>query len=350
MKTHKIHINTTPPENLGGVANHYQGLKTYWTEDVMYNYIGHRNRIPGSVILIYDFFKFVLKLIYHKPDVVVLNPSLGLAALCRDGLYLILTLIFRIKSVVFIHGWDKKMEQKIDSYPSLFTNLFNRTQKILVLSEEFRQKLLQWGITTQIKLTTTKVDDKLIGDWSPEIKTSNHTLLYLARIEREKGIFTTLDIFDQVRKELPKAELVVAGNGSDLMDAKRYVKEKKIPNVNFVGYLRGTQIQEVFRKATVYIFPTSYGEGMPTSVLEAMAFGLPVLTSPVGGLNDFFEDGKMGFLINPSDTKTYVEKAIWLLNQMDEVDKISHFNHSYASNYFYASKVCKSLESEFNLL
>jgi glycosyltransferase involved in cell wall biosynthesis len=349
VKKHKILINTTPPENLGGVANHYQGLKTFWTENVMYNYIGHRNRIPGSVIIIYDLFKFVLKLIYQRPDVVILNPSLGFTALFRDGLYLILTLLFRINSVVFIHGWDKKMEQKIDSYPFLFSSIFNRTSKILVLSEEFRQKLMQWGITTQINLTTTKVDDKLIGDWSPEMKTSNHTLLYLARIEKEKGIFTTLNIFDQVIKELPNAELVVAGDGSDLMDAKRYVKEKKIPNVNFVGYLRGTQIQEVFRKATVYIFPTSYGEGMPTSVLEAMAFGLPVLTSPIGGLNDFFEDSKMGFLINPTDTKTYVEKVIWLLTERDTWNKISQLNFTFAKDHLYASVVSKKLEIEFKL-
>ena len=349
MKTHKILINTTPPENLGGVSNHYQGLKTFWTENVMYNYIGHRNGIPGSVILIYDLFKFVFNLIYHRPSVVVLNPSLGLTALFRDGLYLILTLIFRIKSIVFIHGWDKKMEQKIDSYPFLFTNLFNRTQKILVLSEEFRQKLLQWGITTQIKLTTTKVDDKLIGDWSPAMKSSNHTLLFLARIEKEKGIFTTIDIFEQVINEFPDVELLVAGDGSSLVEVKKYVKEKKIPNVSFMGYLRGTQIQEVFRKATVYIFPTSYGEGMPTSVLEAMAFGLPVLTSPIGGLNDFFEDSKMGFLINPTHTKTYVEKVRWLLTEKDEWSKISQLNYAFAKDHFYASVVSKKLEIEFKL-
>jgi glycosyltransferase involved in cell wall biosynthesis len=124
------------------------------------------------------------------------------------------------------------------------------------------------------------------------------------------------------------------------------VKEKNIPNVNFKGYLRGAQIQEVFRNATIYIFPTNYGEGMPTSVLEAMAFGLPVLTSPIGGINDFFQDGEMGFLINPTDINTYVEKIIWLLTEDKQMSQISVNNYEYAKEHFYASEVCKKLEIE----
>jgi glycosyltransferase involved in cell wall biosynthesis len=171
--------------------------------------------------------------------------------------------------------------------------------------------------------------------------------LYLARIEKEKGIFTTLDIFDRVRKVLPKVELVVAGDGSALNEAIEYVKEKNIPNVNFTGYLRGEQIQEVFRNATIYIFPTNYGEGMPNSVLEAMAFGLPVLTSPIGGIKDFFQDGVMGFLINPTDINTYVEKIIWLLTDDRQMSQISIYNYEFAKAHFYASEVCKKLEIEF---
>jgi hypothetical protein len=73
----KILINTPDTSILGGVANHYKGLKSYWTEDVRYNFIGGRKGIPGSLVLIYDYLKFFFICLFVNYDVVVLNPSLG---------------------------------------------------------------------------------------------------------------------------------------------------------------------------------------------------------------------------------------------------------------------------------
>lgn len=63
---------------------------------------------------------------------------------------------------------------------------------------------------------------------------------------------------------------------------------------------------ETFISHDIYCFPT-YGEGMPVSLLEAMAFGFPVVTRPVGGIKDFFENGKHGFLTNSKDPEIFAE-------------------------------------------
>lgn len=83
---------------------------------------------------------------------------------------------------------------------------------------------------------------------------------------------------------------------------------------------------------------------MPTSVLEAMAFGLPVVTRPVGGLVDFFEDGKMGYLVESLDATDFAEKVLDLIEGIDKARAMSVYNWGYARQHFLASKVAKELE------
>lgn len=83
---------------------------------------------------------------------------------------------------------------------------------------------------------------------------------------------------------------------------------------------------------------------MPTVVLEAMAFGLPVMTRYVGGLCDFFEDGKMGRITNscnPADFASMIEPFI---NDENYTKEVSLYNHEYALKHFMASKVGRKIE------
>ena len=93
----------------------------------------------------------------------------------------------------------------------------------------------------------------------------------------------------------------------------------------------------------LYCFPTYYGEGLPTSVLEAMAFGMPVVTRPVGGLADLFEDGKMGALVygkNPDEIADCIEKIIVDKEKMADM---ARYNADYAQKHFLSSVVAKRL-------
>ncbi len=76
--------------------------------------------------------------------------------------------------------------------------------------------------------------------------------------------------------------------------------------MRFLGHVSGAAKTQAFRAADIYLF-TSLAEGMPNSVLEAMAFGLPIVTRPVGGIRDFFEDGRMGYATDSLDSGDYTE-------------------------------------------
>jgi len=343
----KILINTPDISIIGGVANHYKGLKNYWNEEVEYNYVAGRNGIPGEIIIFYDILKFVIKIFHFNPDLIILNPSLGKTAIKRDAIYLRISKFLKIKTIVFFHGWSKYEEKAIDEKPAKFVNNFSKSDGFIVLATEFKEKLKQWGIQKPIELTTTKVDNSLVEDLNLVSKDYGDTLLFLARIEKEKGILIVLETFKELKKKVPSAKLKVAGSGGALQAARDYVKKYGLDDVAFTGFISGEELIEVFKTSDIYFFPTAHGEGMPTSVLEAMAFGLPIITRPVGGIMDFFEEGKMGYLIESLEPYQYNECILTLLKNQKRLESIGQYNHQYAKNNFLASKVAKSLESLF---
>lgn len=346
----KILINTPRLVPHGGVANHYIGLKKYWNENVLYNPIGKKGSKPGSGVyrLPQNIFSFILKIIQFNPDIILLNPSLNKSAIIRDLIFLRIAKMLRKKTAVFFHGFNKESIPHLN-IPNL-TKQLNKCECIFVLANEFKETIRSWGVTVPIHLTTTKVDDKLIESFDINSKTGKiEKILFLARITKEKGIFITLDAIRLIQKKYPHITLTVVGDGPDLNNAKAFCNNHNIKNVKFLGSLSGTDLITEYKNADLYILP-SYHEGMPTSVLEAMAFGLPIISRPVGGLCDFFINEEMGELVGslePQDFANSIEKFIQ--KKESDIKAISHRNYAYAKEHFLASSVAVSLEKTLSL-
>lgn len=341
----KILINTPnwKRPTLGGVANHYYGLKPYWTEDVRYNIVGSRNR-PGRGIywLPWDLMKTTAKLLVFNPDVLLLNTSLGNNALRRDAIFLRLATIMGKKVVVHFHGFNVNYAKEID-IPK-FLKMFREASGFIVLSSTIKHQLEKWGIKQPIQLSTTKVDDRLLDSFDYTYRTGKiKNILYLGRVEREKGIFLSLDVYELLQKHHPELQFKVVGGGTDLEHAILYAKDKKIRNITFTGVLSGKALIKQFEQADLYLF-TSFHEGMPTSVLEAMCFGIPVVTRPVGGLVDFFKDGQMGKMVDSFDAVDFIQPIEEFLNDTERTKQIMDFNHEYGTSHFLASEVAKRIE------
>lgn len=341
----KILINTPSLKLLGGVSNHYLGLQNKWSLDVRYNTIARRNNIPTFILLPYDLVKFLFKCLFLKPDLVVLNPSLMMNALRRDALFLWFAKFLKIKTVVFFHGWDLEVQKEIDNKKYNFYKNYSSADLILVLADEFKQKLIKWGFKSPIKLTTTKVDDDIISSFDVKNKEYNKNILFLSRVEESKGIFIVLESFKQVVLQYPKVKLTIAGDGTALQAAKDYVKNEKINNIKFLGRVSGDKLINTFKEHSIYFFPTYYGEGMPTSLLEAMGFGHVIITRPVGGIKDFFTN-EMGYItesLNPDDFYKILKGCL----NSGVIKEKGEYNSEYVKKYFVASRVVKSLEKYF---
>ena len=308
---------------------------------------------------VFDFIKKYLRFIlsYFKNlkrpgyKIVVLNPSLSASAFFRDLPYMLIALVLRRKRIVFFRGWHEKTVSKINRsllIRLVFNLLYKPANAFIVLSDDFGIKLKQWGFKQPIYIETTVVDDRLIAA-SKELEQQKASknkinILFLARVEKAKGIYETLEAYQLLTEKQLDISLTIAGDGSYLDEIKQFASDKNL-DVKFKGYVSGEEKGKTFAESDTYLFPTYHGEGMPNSVLEAMAFGLPVITRPVGGLNDFFEDGKMGFLTESKDPRVYADLIEKLITNPELRKQMSEYNAAFARKHFLASNVAKRLEN-----
>ncbi len=339
-----------PDSKMGGIGNYYSLLRKYWSVNMHYFYIGRRYKDNGWIIfrLFKDFKKLNNSVKYC--DILVTNPSLSSTSVLRDAVSVLIGYIHHKKIIVFFRGWHSYMVDLIDKHRflrMLFKWVFKRADVFIVLSNDFKQKLLDWGFKKNIYIESTVVDNDLLngyahkGSIKKELNTIN--ILFLARIEKDKGIFEVIEAYVNLKRKYPQIKLIIAGDGSCLEMVKQTVVNRNIKNVEFTGYVTGESKRDVLTKSDIYVFP-SYGEGMPNSVLEAMAFGLPVITRSVGGVRDFFEDGRMGFITESKDPNLFAEYIEMLILNPDLRERISHFNAAFAQDHFLASIVVKRIE------
>lgn len=285
---------------------------------------------------------------FHKAltpdiDLVILNPSILNKAFFREGLLAKQLISKKIPFISFFHGWDLDFEKKVDKhYRNFFLNSFGYSKKIITLSPEAKNKIIDWGYKGEVLIETTVVDSTLLKNFSLKERKRNEKIqiLFLARMEAEKGIYELLEAFKLLKKEFKNIELILAGKGGAYEDVKKYIHN--LEGVEMVGHIEGEEKAEIFKKSDIYVLP-SYSEGLPVSILEAMAFGLPIITTPVGGLKHFFKEESMGYTVKPKNTKDLTVALKCLMLNPSKMVKIGKFNFNYAQKYLMSDRLSKRL-------
>lgn len=352
----RVLVTVPPLDRPGGVANYYLTLRNYFPDNIEYFTAGSQADNQGVLAtttrLLSDYYKFYKRIRRGNYDLVHLNPSLGPKAIIRDGIFLLITKALGYKSVVFIRGWDAGFERTLRKYwLAVFRYVYRKADAVIVLGDEFRNKLVEMGCTQEIYIETTVVDDTVFSSRNNADtrddgagKAGLLNILTLTRIEKAKGIYEVIEAYRILKQKFPLITLTMAGDGIDLKALKEYVRLHEIMDVTFPGYVRDDLKKAIYEDADIYFFPTSYGEGMPNAVLEAMAYGLPVITRPVGGMKDFFQNGKMGYMTSSTAPEEFAALIEDLLKDPELRRRISLFNRDYALNHFTASSVAGRLQ------
>lgn len=123
--------------------------------------------------------------------------------------------------------------------------------------------------------------------------------LYLGRLETTKGIDLLLKAFTQIAADIPYAHLDIAGTGTRAEALRRQYGAH--PQVRFHGYLAGDAKDQIIAQADMLLMPSIYREVFGNSIIEAYAFGKPVLAARVGGMPELVRPGQTGALVEPDD-------------------------------------------------
>jgi glycosyltransferase involved in cell wall biosynthesis len=147
----------------------------------------------------------------------------------------------------------------------------------------------------------------------------------------------------------PKWKLVFAGNGEIAKAQSLAIDHRISEQVEFLGWVNGVEKDAVFQEANIFCLP-SYAEGFPMAVLDAWSYGLPVITTPVGGLPDILEDGVNSLVFVPGDIQE-LSKCLKLLIENPELKtKISKKSLELSEEYFSVSKITQRLDSIYTKL
>ena len=355
MKNIKKVLITLPSlKGKGGVANFYNYILPYLNKsNLKFDLLE-----IGSAKSKFLFHRLKDQILFkrhlqHMPNSVLVNPSLDIKSFFRDGLFIWQAKKKNFPVLVFFRGWDNRFAEKVSTkFYWFFKKTFAKADGFIVLASDFKKQLRQWGIEVPIYILSTAIGDDLLQNFNIKEKIEyvnkerNKVLkiLFLARIEKGKGIFETIDAFNILLSKRLPVKLSIAGDGPSLNEVKRYVNSLQLDQyINFLGYVTGKNKIETFISHDIYCFPT-YSEGMPVSLLEAIAFGLPAVTRPVGGIKDFFENGKHGFLTDSKDPEIIADLIEKIYKDEYLYRSMSLYNHQYAKKHFLASKVAEKLK------
>lgn len=347
MNRSKVLILVPPLSSLGGVALHYKELRPYLKDNVSYFQVYKTKKVFDFYKFVFNYIFFLLTLIFKNPSKVVVNLSLK-SGFYSKNIYIRAAKFLNKKIIIFIHGWNVSDEPMLKIGKARF--ILNASDAFIVLSNYIKNKLSSVIDDNQKKilLTTTKVDDCLLKDFDITCRDGKiKKFLFLSRVEKSKGIFLALEIFKLLQRDYPYLEFYIAGDGSAVEQIKQYIIDNEINNVNLLGRVDGENRINAYKSGDLF-FLLSESEGMPAALLEAMAFGLPVVTTPVGGIPDFFIDGQMGIMSNSKDPMFYYGKIKKMIESPELVKNISENNYRYAKEHFYASKVAKGLQNFLN--
>lgn len=187
------------------------------------------------------------------------------------------------------------------------------------------------GILPGIAPVITESEEEVqIGNW----------FTFVGRVSEEKGIYE----FIEAAKHLPHLTFKVAGN----LDGN-FKKPTDMPtNVEFTGFLKGRELDDLYRKSRAIVVPSKWYEGFPNVIVRGMLLKRPVITSDIGAMQSIIDNGVNGITVSPGDTKA-LKKAIEELSK-DENKSIEYGLKGYekASSLYSREQIYLSLQSIIN--
>jgi glycosyltransferase involved in cell wall biosynthesis len=240
----------------------------------------------------------------------------------KGSVFLLIGRSFRMRSVAHLHGGSFRDYYRKHPRPvrQLMGWVLRRADVVIALSGQWQRFLLdEVRSDLCVVVLPNTVDTPFAAatelDDYPS-RQSGNVVLFVGRLGRTKGVFDILGAIPLVLASRKPVVFLFAGGATEagiLEEMQRYSKEADLGNsVQFLGEVTGQAKLDLFRRATLFVLP-SYGEGLPYALLEAMAVGLPVITTPVGAIPEIIEDGHHGFLIQPGDYIALAKSIIQLL-------------------------------------
>lgn len=233
----------------------------------------------------------------------------------RKTIFIYLSKLFRKKVIYHIHGANYKLFYP--KYPRTITHVIKKCDLVIALSESWKDFFEKNIRPRKIEVLKNVVENPRKRSITKE---PFCVLVFLGRLGVRKGIYDLLEVIHQNSDKYRGYLKLYCGGDGEVDKFLALLKEYQLEDmVQYVGWIKGEKKYELLSKADAYVLP-SYNEGLPISILEAMSYKLPIISTNVGGIPEILENGKNGFLIEPGDKKA-LEKALDAIINSEEIRK-----------------------------
>ena len=213
-------------------------------------------------------------------------------------------------SIVSFHGADVMVDMNKPAYREATLQMLEAVKLVLVRSESLRRALADLGCDPEkieVQRTGIPLGEFPFRERCLSRKTVEWRFVQAGRLIEKKGLPITLRAFSIFLQQHPNATLTIAGEGPLLAELQDLARELGIAErVSFTGFISQEQLREIYYRSHIFVHPSQTGhdgnqEGIPNSMLEAMATGLPVFATEHGGIPEAIENSVSGVLVPERD-------------------------------------------------
>lgn len=268
----------------------------------------------------------------------------------RKTPFFLVCLFTKIPYIIHLHGGEFMLffHDESGTFVRKFIKLmFDKASYVVVLSSQWQKRMQAIVSNENIVVIFNPMTDPdcvangALGD--------EKVFLFLGFLERGKGVYELVEAVAKAREKCADLKLYCGGTG-DVAGVTRLIKELQVEDsVKLLGWVGGENKHNLFQAAYAYVLP-SYNEGLPMGILEAMSYGKPVISTPVGGIPDAVEDGVQGILVSPGSVDELAAAIVTLCdNEKLKTEMGNAARHKYES-CFSPGKIIPQVENLYRRL
>jgi glycosyltransferase involved in cell wall biosynthesis len=280
-----------------------------------------RISMKNSVSALSQYARFLWAVLRKHPQIIHLHTSQGVGWL-KDTFFIVVAKMLGCRIILHMHGGDfdhiyGRSPRVIQKYTR---KIMKQVDSLIAVSGEWKNRLKHIFPDIHILCLKNCINVDAISPAHASRSTNGVKALFLGLVGTSKGAFDLLEALSLLKSSHTSIHLTFAGpeeREGDLLRAEKKVKELALERVcRVVGPVYGAEKSELLSESGLFVLP-SYKECLPMAILEAMAAGMPVVATPVGGIPEVVREGVNGFLIAAGDVLALAEKLALLAGNPD---------------------------------
>jgi glycosyltransferase involved in cell wall biosynthesis len=299
---------------------------------------------------IYVYIKFLRKILISTPDLVLIPNGQTTGAFLKDSIFILVSKLFRSEVLLYLRGsnwlnWLNSSSKLTQWYVKRNLKLVSG---VIVLGHNLKYLFLDSFKPEQIFVVPNGADYSYP---KKEQHKNQCSILFFTNHFPGKGIEDVLNAVLFLRKgNISQFQLNVIGNWYNSafeMSCKRLVVENSLP-VSFYNAKSGNEKLLYFSNADIFVFPPKAPEGHPWVIVEALAAGLPVISTDQGAIIESVHDGFNGYIVEPGNPIQIAEKIAYLIAHPDVREEMGRRSRELYEANFTEKKMVEKLSYAIN--